>query len=367
MKPKYYLVFIFICFSILSSSSLCIAKEYKGKAVILYKSSVFTSKPNDKVKHEAINKAKLNAWKNYTSSFNMARQKEYKKQEAEFLNHLDEYITDYTILADKLDKGDKTYSVMVRVNINESAVDTKLSSESSAGKLNTGEGSLFSFIFLSREADEVKSYDTRKTKISQSESQTMVQEKSAVSNGSMVSGDSKKSISKSQSGGNTIRKADNITYHVSSAADMDSAVNEILSPAGFEVVDYNDVVSECGGVELETIKNEFGREYEVSRQVRKSALDGARECDVSFFALGTLDVGMHDIDPVSGLNRVYVSVNAKVWNIEKRLPKQVAAVNSDTFAGLGPDPVVAKRNALKKAATSAARIIVDQMNAKGIN
>jgi hypothetical protein len=76
---------------------------------------------------------------------------------------------------------------------------------------------------------------------------------------------------------------------------------------------------------------------------------------------------MHDTDPVSGLKRVYVSVNAKVWNIEKRLPKLVASVNSDTFAGLGPNPKVAKNNALKKAATSAAKNIVDQMNAKNLN
>jgi hypothetical protein len=76
---------------------------------------------------------------------------------------------------------------------------------------------------------------------------------------------------------------------------------------------------------------------------------------------------MADTDPVSGLKRVYVSVNAKVWNIEKRLPRKVASINSSPFAGLGPDSVVAKKNALKKAATRAAKNIVDQLNAKGLN
>jgi hypothetical protein len=361
-----FLSFI-IAIIFVSTSGLALAKEYKGKAVIHYTPSAFSSKPSNKIKHEAIEKAKLNAWKNYTSSFNMARQKDYKKKETEFLNHLDEYIVDYAILADKVDKGTKTYRIMVRVKINESAVDAKLSSESAAGRNASGEGSLFSFIFVAREASEVKSYDARKTKINKTESKTMAEEKSAMGNGTMLSGDSKKSMSKVQSGGNTIRKADNISYRVSSAADMDSAVNEILSPAGFEVVDYNDVVSECGGIELEMIKNEFRANQEVSRRARKSALRGARECEVAYFALGTLDVGMHDTDPVSGLKRVYVSVNAKVWNIEKRLPKRVASVNSDTFAGLGPNPKVAKNNALKKAATSAAKNIVDQMNAKNLN
>ena len=361
-----FLSFI-IALIFVSTNGLAIAKEYKGKAFIPYKPSAFSSKPSDEIKHKAIEEAKLNAWKNFTAEFNMARQKEYKKKETEFLNHLDEYIVDYVILADKVDKGTKTYKVMVRVNINESAVEAKLSSESEAGKNGSGEGSLFSFIFVAREALEVKSYDARKTKISKTDSKTMAEEKSAVGNGTMISGDSKKSMTKVQSGGNTIRKADKVSYRVSSAADMDSVVNEILSPAGFEVVDYNDVVNECGGVELEIIKEEFSANQEISRRARKSALRGARECEVSYFALGTLDVGLHDTDPVSGLKRVHVSVNAMVWNIEKRLPKRVASVNSDTFAGLGPDPDVAKNNALKKAATSAAKIIVDQMNAKGLN
>jgi len=360
---KWFILMI-ITLAFLAGPSLAVAKEYKGKAVIPYKSSAFSSKPSDEIKHKAIEKAKISAWKNYTAGFSMARQKDYKKMETEFLNHLDEYIADYTILADKVDKGTKTYTVMVRVKINESAVDTKLSVESAAGKLVSGEGSLFSFIFVAREASEVKSYDAKKTTITKSESKTMGEEKSAVANGTMMSGDSKKSMQKVQSGGSTVRKADNINWAVSSSQDLDDAINEILSPAGYEVVEYNDVVSECGGVELEIIKREFSTDQEISRQTRKSSLRGARECEVTYFALGTLDVGMPDTDPVSGLKRVFVSVNAKVWNIERRLPKRIASVNSDSFAGLGPNSTVAKENALKKAANSAAKAIVDQLNAK---
>jgi hypothetical protein len=363
---KYFKWFVQIIFILVFSSgaSLAVAKDYKGKAVIPYKSSAFSSKPSDEIKHKAIEKAKINAWKNYTASFSMARQKDYKKMETEFLNHLDEYIAGLTILADKVDKGTKTYKVIVRININESAVDAKLSAESAAGKLTSGEGSLFSFIFVARETSEVKSYDARKTNITKTESKTIGEEKSAIGNGTMMSGESKKSMQKVQTGGSTVRKADKINWTVSSSQDLDDAINEILSPAGYEVVEYNDVVSECGGAELEVIKREFSTKHEISRQTRKSSLKGARECEVTYFAMGTLDVGMPDTDPNSGLTRVYVSVNAKVWNIEKRLPKRIASVNSDSFAGLGPNSTVAKENALKKAANSAAKAIVDQMNAK---
>lgn len=367
MKSIKLSVLIIVALAVVLGTGFAEARDYKGKAVVPYKPKAFSKKPSDAVKHKAIENAKLNAWKNYTAGFNMARQKAYKKIETEFLNHLGEYISEYTILTDRVDKGNKTYTVMVRVKINVSAVETKLSSESAAGKLESGEGSLFSFIFVAREASEVKSYDAKKTQITMSESKNIAEEKSTMNEDTMISGDSTKSMKRVQSGGSSTRKADKINYRVSSNQNLDAAINEILSPAGFEIVDYNDVVSECGGAELEEIKNEFSADHEISRKTRKSALRSARECEISHFAIGTLDVGMHDTDPVSGLKRVYVSVNAKVWNIDRKLPKRIASVNSDTFAGLGPNPQVARDNALKKAATKTAKIIVDQMNAKGLN
>ena len=72
---KGFLLFI-VALIFVSTSGLALAKEYEGKAVIPYKPSAFSSKPSDETKHKAIDKAKLNAWKNYTSGFNMARQKE---------------------------------------------------------------------------------------------------------------------------------------------------------------------------------------------------------------------------------------------------------------------------------------------------
>ena len=74
---KWFILMI-ITLVFLAGPSLAVAKEYKGKAVIPYKSSAFSSKPSDEIKHKAIEKAKISAWKNYTASFSMARQKDYK-------------------------------------------------------------------------------------------------------------------------------------------------------------------------------------------------------------------------------------------------------------------------------------------------
>jgi hypothetical protein len=365
MKPKLLVtVLVFVAAAVMAWGN-AMAVEVKATATIPYK-SFFSSTPSDSVKHEAIAKAKLNAWKDFTSTFNMAKQKAYQQLEPHFLSHLDEYIIDYAILGDKVDKKTKTFSVMVRVKINESKVDSKLSSASAAGSLKSGEGNGFGFIFMAREVAEIKSFDERKTKISTSESKTDAAEKSKIGGGTMASSENIETFKKEQTGGNTVRKADQIQYAVSSQQDINAAMNEVLTPAGFEVIDYADIAAECGGADLEVIKSEFSRSYELSGTTRKAAIDSARKCQVVYFAVGTLDVGMQDTDPVSGLKRVNVTVNAQVWNIAKGLPRQVASVNSDPYAGLGPDQVVAKRNALKKAAGSAAKTIIDQLNAKGL-
>ena len=63
---------------------------------------------------------------------------------------------------------------------------------------------------------------------------------------------------------------------------------------------------------------------------------------------------------------MYVSVRGQVWNISRRLPRQVASVGPVQFAGMGPNPTVAKNNALVLASKEAAQILVNQMNAKGL-
>jgi len=363
---KFYLLAVLCCLVLALCSTSFAGTSVTGIASINYKVGFFSSDVNKETKDKAVQEALLSAWKKYTSSFNAAKYKTYMKIEQDFTEHLDQYIASYNVIDEKNNSDDKKYTVAVKALINAVAVDSKLSSISAAGSTASGEGSMFSFIFVARDTATVKTYNNKVTKISKTEAISSAKETGAMTGSNMVAGQSQKGMSKSTTGGSSEKKADKIQYVVSSAADVDAAMNEILSPAGFEVIEYADIVSECGGVEPEVIKKEFSCQAELSRSVRKAAIAGARECEVPIFAIGTLDAGMEDTDPTSGLKRVYVSVNAKVYNIEKRLPKMVASVGPVQFAGLGPSAIVAKRNALSKAAKAAARSIVDQLNAKGV-
>ena len=252
------------------------------------------------------------------------------------------------------------------MTINTNAVDTTLNMNSAIQK-EDGYGSMFSFIFMAREVTSMKSYDSKVTKIVAKDQESTASENTVVDGGNIASSQSGSSFSKSTTGGSSERKADKVAYAVTSAQDIDAAMGEALSTAGYEVVDYGDVVSECGGAEPSDIRDEFSQSDDMSRTTRKHAIKGARECEVSYFATGTIDVGLRDVDPITGNQRVYVSVRGQVWDITRRLPKKVASVGPVQFAGLGPDQKVAQRNALILASKEAAQNLVNQMNAKGLH
>ena len=337
----------------------------KGKATSKFESGLFSSSPSAEMKSKTIEAAKVAAWKRYTAAFNPAKQRSYKAMELEFLSALDQYVLDYSIVDEFTDESSSSYTVVLRLSVNGTAVDAKLSASSAAGA-QMGDGSYFAFIFLAREAASRTSFKAKETKIGTAQSGLKSQESIASTGGTTVSGSQIKTQKKTVTGGSTVRKSDKVEYRTSSSGDINAAISEKLTVAGFEVVDYGDVVSECGGAEPDAIKAEFSVSDSLSRKTRKMAIGGARACEVSYFAVGTLDIGVNDIDPVSGLQRVYVSVRGQVWNIAKRLPKKVASVGPVQFSGTGPDATVAMRNALRLAGQKAGSIMVDQMNMKNL-
>ena len=88
---------------------------------------------------------------------------------------------------------------------------------------------------------------------------------------------------------------------------------------------------------------------------------------VPYVALGTLDLGLIDTDPQTGLFRAVITVNARLLNVAEAIPETVASVGPTQYSGKGPTEDEARTNALKLAATSAARELSSQMNSAGIH
>jgi len=341
--------------------------EVRGKADVPFQTGFFASGADAAVRQKAIEQAKIGAWKRYTATFNPARLQSYKLVESEILANLDEYVIDLSVIDEGLNKEAQLFSVSIRASINEAALSARLNS--SGGEVQQSSaavGAPFTFMFVAREVESVKSFDTRRTDMSVDESELSANQSGAMRGGSASLEESKKEVRKTTTGGSSLRKANEVKYRVRSGADVDAAMTEVLAGYGFDVVGYADVVANCGGAAPAAIEKEFSESDEMSVDSRKRVIDAARACEAGYFAVGTLDVGIHDVDPVTGNQRVHVSVRGHVWDITAKLPRRVASVGPIQFAGLGPDPDVAARNALRLSAEQSARMIIDQLNAKGL-
>ena len=338
-----------------------------GNVTVTYEPGAFSSKPSAEERVKTINKAKISAWEKYTQSFSPSKMKSYRQIESSILGNIDAYIIESNVIDERINSDINQLKLILRVKINTAKFEAKLQEVSTAGSKRTGSGSMFSFVFVARQEDSKKSFDVKRTKITMNEGSGFEKENTSHNSTAALNSNEYKSIKKTTSGGSSVRKSSKSKYRILSSDGINTSMNQALTVSGFEVIDYGDVVSECGGTEPSVIKQEFTERNSITRLSRKNAIKGSRECEVSFFSVGTLDVGMSEVDPVTGNQRVFVSVNAQVWNIDKRLPRKIASVGPVQYQGLGPNEKVAQNNALILAAKSAATEIVNQLNAKGLH
>lgn len=316
-----------------------------------------SSRPTDEETSKAVASAKQSAWKNYVAKLNPARQRMVAEHEQELLANLDRFLIEIVVVDTAKDPASRTLRVVTRAAFNDEAVNQYLA------KLTVGDGqaaarsqdSMFAFLFMARQATSIRQFDARRTDVQQVEALTTKAADGGVSSQAVVT-----------TGGSTLKKADAVTYAVSSSQDLDAAMGEVLSVSGIEYVAYDDVVTNCNGVSSRQIQGEFVNADELAPQTRAAAIRAARECGVRYFAYGTLDSDVATVDPVTGNQKVFVSVRSQLWDLSRRLPRKIGSVGPKQYAGLGPNQNVASRNALAAAAHELARTLVDQLNAKGI-
>jgi hypothetical protein len=216
------------------------------------------------------------------------------------------------------------------------------------------DNSLFSFLFLARKTSSVTEHDDTRTDFRE-------QVNTTPGKVGLVTGKQKVTI-----GGSTVRREDDVRYSVTSSQDIDAAMGEVFTSAGIEYGAYEDVMINGGGPDPKVIQAQFATTDDMSAQIRSKVFAAARKCNVRYFSVGTIDIGLKDVDPVTGNKRVYVSVRAQLWDISPMIPRKIGSVGPVQFCGLGPDQSVASRNALIIAAKETAITLTEQLNAKGV-
>ena len=312
------------------------------------------------VRRSAIEDAKKNALRSYAAGFDSARFKVFETEFQTICNQLDTYVVSYEILEDGKNKVSKNYEVVLEVSIDETRIEQAVSkaSQAIAGDVS-GDAPYIVFVMVSRQTATAKMFKDKQTDVTQQSVDTSEAQSIGADGLSLKTSADVTSVK--TTGGSVERKAAVAEYKVFSTPDANGAMNEVFSKAGFETVDPRDV-----DIDIMTFQAEFAAGADISSETRKAAIDQCKNNEVAYFLVGSMNIGVPDIDPATGMSRVNVKVTASVSDLTKKLPRTVASVRGVQYAGLGSDPFVAQQNALNTAAAKSAADIVDQLRSKGV-
>jgi len=162
-----------------------------------------------------------------------------------------------------------------------------------------------------------------------------------------------------KSSGSVVKNSEGLTYRVYNPSEIDTKVTEVFNKANFDVVPAYEV-----NITPEQFAYDFATLNEVSSSTQKEATNLAREGGLDFLAIGMLDVGREEIDPVTGQYKIYVKVNGYIMDLRKKFAIKICSVGPVQYSGFGENPTVAKTNALIEASTKASRDLVDQLRVK---
>ena len=334
-------------------------------------------------RQEAVHRAKIAAVEAYLAETSPAQVRLFAARRDELAADIGRYVLSATMLDQNKDKKAKTYTVVVRVELNAALLQADLDSGSATAQTAAHDRSLIAILFMSRMHATVQSFDdrvyTRADRTENSDRSTnhaeTVSEGEQFSDGQVELSASLQTREQADSnhtvttttGGSTTRRAEAVTWQVASTGEVNARMSGVFGAAGYEVVEGEYVEAESGGqLSVARIRADFSTGDDLSAEVLRATVNGVQHAGIPLLAFGTLDIGIRDTDPVSGNTRVFVNVTGRVMDVSGRFPKTVSSVGPVQFAGLGPTETVARNNALALAAESAAQVMVDEMNIRGV-
>jgi hypothetical protein len=366
---------------------LCSLTFYVGAQTVSSKGMATVSYPSrldPEIRQQALRQASLSAVEAHIAETSAAKARLFDEHRDEYARQIDRYVLSIVTLREDNDKKNKAYTVVVRAEINASLLTADLNANSAMNNTDSQARSLLTFVFISRMQESSRAFDPSVTRRIDTNTGAKVDDnyRESSSEGekigaARISTDGEKSGSHETEVSTTIsetiqrstlRQRDQVTWSVANASEVNTVMTGVFSNAGYEVVDAEYVEGDSGGkLSIERIRNEFSTGNDLGSEVLRSTVDGVRNADIPFLAYGTLDVGMQDIDPLTGNVRIAVTVTGKVLDVTGRFPRTVSAVGPVQYFGLGPDASVARTNALVQAAEKASERMVDELNVKNVH
>lgn len=354
-------------------------QQARGKASVTYAGK--TASAEDKAK--ALQAAQLKAVDFYYAEAGESESENLDTVREKILANPDRYILESTVLGEEESADKKQYSVAVRISLNVANLRNLVRANSAVAKAGAEQKSQLVFVFVSREVASVKSFDDRVYKRSEQSykasmdgaSSSSGTEGERISRGQIKTNESVAAsanvsanrVMTSETGGSTVRRSDEATYRLVPSANLNVVFTGMFARAGFEVLEAAMAEPATGGrFSVAQVEQDYQSGNDLKAATMQSIAAGMRTAGVPYVALGTLDIAPSIQDAATGLVRVGVTVNAKLFNVTKPIASTQAAVGPVQFSATGPDESTARGNALKLAANNAARELSSQLTAQRV-
>ena len=171
--------------------------------------------------------------------------------------------------------------------------------------------------------------------------------------------DTRNNVYEKTTSGSIDKKSEVVRYRIYTPEEIEAKVTEVFNKADFTVVPSFE-----SGINKDKFIKDFSGGDDITDATKKEAVDLTKTKGINLIAVAMLDVGREQIDPATGLSKIYVNVMGYILDSRGKFTKKIASVGPLQYSGLGENPKVAKVNALVSASTSAAKDLVDQLRAK---
>jgi hypothetical protein len=364
-----------VCAAAFALSAAAQVQQARGKATVSYTTKAVT--PD--VKAKALQNAQLKAVEVYYAEAGESEAANFDAMRQKIIDNPDRYILDTTVLSEDDNAGSKAYTVAVKVSLNLANLRNDIKAGSAVGKATRSERSALAFVFVSREQDSEKAYDTRVTKridqgvkvdaaAKQTGSEGESVKRNQISTNESATFEGSANVSRTlETGGTRTRRASESTWRLFPSANLNQVFTQTFTRAGFKVNEASLIEPYTGGkFKVSMVENDYKSGNDLQSATMQGIAQGMKNAQIPYIALGTLDLGLADTDPATGLQRVAVTVNARVLDVTQTIPDTIASVGPVQYAGVGPTEAEARTNALKLAANNAARELTAQLTNLGL-
>lgn len=345
MKRILPVILFIVLLGLSSPVALAQMKIVRGEGKVVVQAQAATA-PSADDRATALRAAKLAAWRSYLA---MPGKNETVDQiranEQQFLDRLDELLVDVVTVDENYNRESKQYIIRIKATVAETLVGSMMRgiakgsgnnpAGASGGGTALGNGPIL-VLGMSREADVVKSFLDKKTKVSeQSDDSESSRTKTGAAGRTSVSNETTSSTVRTKEvvGGNVERKRDNVTYKVGNVGILNNKLPRILLQNGIKASPYAFLMRPCRLPNPDNFSKQYAASEmgELPSQVMAEIQENLATCArVKFWVFASMDVGGYGADPNTGLALATVTVNVQLFEVDTGA--QLASASKDVAA-----------------------------------